>query len=122
LLLLLQVAMYLLFRRLALPQKSKNWGIVYDEGSHEPLARAIVRIFDKKYNKLLETQITDAKGKYGFIVGKNVYYVVGQHPGYATFKSPDIDLTVKGVEGEVQQPIALQKADLKSSPQVIPNK
>lgn len=104
-----QLVMYFLFRRLSLPSKPKNWGIVYDEKTRRPLDRAVVRIFDKKYNKLLETQVTDTKGKYGFIVGKNVYYVVGQHPQYSAFKSADIDLMPEGKEEEVQQPIGLQQ-------------
>ena len=58
-----------------------------------PLANTIARIFDKKFNKLLETQVTDKTGKYAFLVGKNEYYVVFERPGYEKQTSNTIDLT-----------------------------
>ncbi|MBT6254222.1 hypothetical protein HOI83_03260, partial [Candidatus Uhrbacteria bacterium] len=47
-----QVVVLGLFIKLAIPQKPTSWGIVYDEKTHRPLAKAIVRIFNLKYNKL----------------------------------------------------------------------
>jgi hypothetical protein len=49
----------------------------------------------KKFNKLLETQVTDRNGTYGFFVGRNVYYVTAQKTGYARYVSPDLDLSKK---------------------------
>lgn len=95
LLLLAQIGVYLLFRRLALPGKAKSWGLTFDAKTRKPLGGVVVRIFDKKFNKLLETQITDQNGKYGFFVRRNVYYVVAEKPGYAKYTSPDIDLSGK---------------------------
>ena len=69
------VVMYALFRRMAVARKPKNWGIVYDEKSKKPLQNVVARIFDAKYNKLLETQVTDVRGRYAFLVGQNTYYV-----------------------------------------------
>jgi hypothetical protein len=66
-----------------------------------------VRIFDKKYNKLLETQITDARGRYGFIVGRNIYYLLGQVAGYQVYKSEDLDLT-KRTDTVIDAPIPLE--------------
>lgn len=93
-LLLAQVGVYLLVRRLAAPMKAKEWGIVFDEVSRAPLAKAVVRIFDKKFNKLLETQVTDSNGKYGFFVRRNTYYMTVEREGYETHRSSDIDLTM----------------------------
>jgi hypothetical protein len=103
----LQVLLYALFRRLSLPPKPKNWGIVYDKRTRKPLGRVVVRIFDKKYNKLLETQITDARGRYGFIVGRNIYYLLGQVAGYQVYKSEDLDLT-KRTDTVIDAPIPLE--------------
>ncbi|KKU14036.1 MAG: Fibronectin type III domain protein [Candidatus Magasanikbacteria bacterium GW2011_GWC2_45_8] len=89
----LQIAFYFLFRRLAIPRKPKSWGIVYEHTQKIPLANTIARIFDKKFNKLLETQVTDKTGKYAFLVGKNEYYVVFERPGYEKQTSNTIDLT-----------------------------
>jgi hypothetical protein len=92
-LLVVQMLTYLLFRRLALPKKPKSWGIVYDEKTRKPLGASIVRIFDKKFNKLLETQVTDSRGNYGFFASKSVYFVTTDKAGYKKYKSEDIDLT-----------------------------
>jgi len=108
-----QVLTYLLFRRLALAGKPKGWGVVYDAKSRRPLGRSVVRIFDKKYNKLLETQVTDAKGVYGFFANENVFFVTAQKAGYGAYTSEDIDLTGKE-EGVVDKHIPLQKADTKA--------
>lgn len=89
----LQIVFYFLFRRLAIPRKPKSWGIVYAHTQKIPLANTVARIFDKKFNKLLETQVTDKTGKYAFLVGKNEYYVVFEHPGYKKQTSSTIDLT-----------------------------
>jgi len=95
LLLMAQIGVYLLFRRLALPSKAKSWGITFDAKTRKPLGGVIVRIFDKKFNKLLEMQITDQNGKYGFFVRRNVYYLVAQKQGYEKYTSQDIDLSGK---------------------------
>lgn len=95
LIVLAQVGMYLLFRRLGVQAKAKNWGIVFDAATRKPLTRVVVRIFDKKFNKLLETQVTDMNGKYGFFVRRNVYYVTAEKDGYKKWMSPDIDLSAK---------------------------
>lgn len=113
----LQVFTFFLFRRLAIPPKPKNWGIAYDGKTRKPLKRAIVRIFDKKYNKLLETQVTDGDGKYAFLAGKNVYYVTADHAGYDRFVSKDVDLRTESL-GVVREPLALQT---KNTPSGIPS-
>ncbi|MFA5936100.1 MAG: fibronectin type III domain-containing protein [Patescibacteria group bacterium] len=107
LLTLSQVGLYLLFRRLAAPVSAKEWGIVFDALSRKPIDRVVVRIFDKKFNKLLETQVTDANGKYGFFVRRNVYYVTAEKTGYQKYISPDIDLTDKD-EALVDQNIGMK--------------
>ncbi len=103
-----QLVSYFLFRRLALPPKLKDWGIAYDMGSKQPLERAIIRVFDKKFNKLLETQITDQKGKYGFFAGKGLYYITAEKIGYDKFVSQDIDLR-QAKETIIDQKVGLSK-------------
>ncbi|MEK7189806.1 MAG: fibronectin type III domain-containing protein, partial [Patescibacteria group bacterium] len=91
-LLVVQVAFYALFRHLAIPPKPKNWGIIYDDYTRLPLTQAVARIFDKQYNKLLETQVTDKSGRYAFLVGRNEYYVTYEKGGYDKKQSMPIDL------------------------------
>ena len=87
-----QVIFYGLFLRLAYPRRPKSWGIVYNEQNKNPLERAVVRIFDMQYNKLLETQITDNKGRYSFLVGRNKYYVLFEKLGFDKKQSETVDL------------------------------
>ena len=104
----LQIATYGLFRRLALPPKPKDWGIAYDTTNKAPLEKAIIRVFDKKFNKLLETQITDQKGKYGFFAAKGLYYVTAEKIGYDKYVSSDIDLR-HAKETVIDQRVGLTK-------------
>ncbi|HSS99896.1 MAG TPA: carboxypeptidase-like regulatory domain-containing protein, partial [Terriglobales bacterium] len=106
--LLAQVGMFLLFRKISVSTHAKKWGIVFDQATRKPLDRVIVRIFDKKFNKLLETQATDPNGKYGFFVRRSIYYVTAERDGYALYTSPDIDLTTKN-ETLIDQNISLSK-------------
>ena len=102
-----QVAIYVVFRRLAHAPKPKSWGVVYDARIRRTVTGVVVRIFEKKFNKLLETQVTDATGKYGFLVRRNVYYVTAEKKGYKKYVSPDIDLSNKD-EGLIDQHISLE--------------
>lgn len=106
-LLFAQIGMYFLFRRLALPAKVKSWGIAMDGKTRKPLGGVVVRIFDKKFNKLLETQVTDRNGKYGFLVRRNIYYITAEKQGFQKFVSPDIDLSALD-EAAVDQNIPLE--------------
>ena len=84
----LQIGIYLLARRLARPHKPISWGIVYDQTTRRPLSRVVARVFEPKYNKLLETQVTDSKGRYAFMLGPNQYYATFDKEG---FKQKNID-------------------------------
>ncbi|MFZ6015542.1 MAG: fibronectin type III domain-containing protein [Patescibacteria group bacterium] len=92
LVLIVQVGFYLLFRQLALPAQAEPWGRVYDQKTNKPINQAIVRIFDKKFNKLLDTQITNSKGRYGFFAEHNVYYITVEKQGYLKYISQDLDM------------------------------
>ncbi len=93
--LILHIILFIIFRRLIVPPKPKSWGIVYDQKTKEPLTHAIVRIFDTKFNKLLETQVTDGKGRYAFLVGKNQYQLLTEKQGYQSKEIKPVDLIQK---------------------------
>lgn len=101
--------LFILFRRLGYQKKPKSWGVVYDQGSKRPLGRAITRIYDKKYNKLLETRVTDGRGRYSFLVNNNVYYVTAEKLGYNPHKTADIDLVNKNIDTVIGKDIDLNK-------------
>jgi len=110
--------LYVLFRRLGYQKPPKSWGLVYDKGTKKPLSRAITRIYDRKYNKLLETRVTDAGGRYSFLVNNNIYYVTAEKLGYKQFKTTDIDLVSKDREAIVGIDIGLEKG---KSGEVMPS-
>lgn len=92
---LVQIGVYSLFRRLSLPSRPHEWGIIADAHTRRPIVRAIVRLYDQVYDRLLETYVTDGRGRYGFLVGKNIYKVVVQAKGYRDSKLEKIDATKK---------------------------
>ncbi|MFA6018205.1 MAG: hypothetical protein WCT28_00370 [Patescibacteria group bacterium] len=81
-LVVLQVIVFILFWRLARPKKPRGWGVVYDVKTRRPVGNAIIRLFEPKYNKLVESTISDALGRYSFIVGPNEYFVTTNKAGY----------------------------------------
>ena len=92
---LFHIILFTIFMRLIVPGKPKSWGIVYDQKTKEPLHYAIVRIFDMKFNKLLETQVTDGKGRYSFLVGQNQYQLLAEKVGYIKKEIKPVDLVAK---------------------------
>ncbi len=107
-LLVFQILTYLLFLRLARPKKPSGWGVIYDKKTRYPLNRAIVRIFDNKFNKLLETQVTGPNGTYGFFASKNTFFVTAERVGFETYRTEDINLTEKD-SAIIDKHIALTK-------------
>ncbi len=97
-LLVVHIFFFFIFRRLAVPPKNKNWGIVYDEGNKAPVGRVVARLFNSQFNKLVDTQITDASGKYYFMAGDAKYYVTYEHKAYHPQKTDVIDLEGKDAE------------------------
>jgi uncharacterized repeat protein (TIGR01451 family) len=77
-----QLLLLMLFNRLARGPKINGWGLVKDAQVDKGLKRSIVRVFDTKFNKLLETQVTDNKGRYAFLVGNQEYYMTAEKIGY----------------------------------------
>ncbi len=107
-LLLTQLMMIYAFRHLTGTQKLKNWGVVVDEVTKTPLKNSVVRLFDTRYNKLLESQITDGKGRYGFLVAKNNYQLTAERPRYQKYESEEIVIEDES-GGLITRNVGLQK-------------
>jgi len=74
----------------------RKWGSVYNSLTDEPLDLAIVRLFDKETGKLLESSVTDAKGRYYFLAEKGkAYYMTVTRDGF-TFPSHTNSKSVHG--------------------------
>jgi len=68
------------------------------------MAKAVVRIFSAKYNKVLEVQVTNGQGQYGFITNTDadsVYYITSNKEGYREYKSDSLDMSKKDEDGGV---------------------
>lgn len=103
----LHVVLYGLFMRYVKPRKPDGWGIVYDMASKRPLGRAIVRLFSKQYNKLIDTELTTKEGKYTFLAGPSDYYVTYEKQGYEKVSK---EVKVKEEEGGViKEKVGLQR-------------
>ncbi|MBI5794146.1 fibronectin type III domain-containing protein [Candidatus Uhrbacteria bacterium] len=107
----LQAMLYLLVRRLARPYKPVSWGIVYAQETGRPLSRVVARIFEPKYNKLLETQVTDSKGRYAFLLGPNQYFAVFEKEGFSPKEIRPIDYSGKAEPTNFSQKVALDPKD-----------
>lgn len=111
-----QLAMYALIRRLAAPKKPVNWGIVYDTRTGRPLSNVVARIFEPKYNKLLETSMTDSRGRFTFLLGPNEYYAVFEKEGFDSHVIRPIDYTKKTEPSELAAKVSLSPATKTSVP------
>lgn len=105
-----QIFVFLLSRRLAAPRKAKNWGIVYDKETGRPISQVIARIFEPKYNKVLETAVSDSRGRYSFLLGPNQYYATFEKDGFAKKEVRPIDYTNRQDATEFSERIALEPA------------
>ena len=68
-------------------KRKREWGVVYDSLTKQPIDLAMVRLFDKETGKLVETRVTDLQGRYIFIVEpEKMYYITVEKNNY-TFPS-----------------------------------
>src|SRR3989344_4061749 len=77
----------------------KSFGRVIDKLTQQPLALVVVRIFDVDKNWLLTSRVTDAYGRFKFLVTPGNYYITCAKEGYRAYAS---------------QPLAVTKASLVS--------
>ena len=126
------ILFFFMFRRLAVPPKVKSWGIVYDAATKKPIGRAVARLFNSEFNKLVSTQVTDGSGRYYFLASDDKYYVTYDHPEYKQEKTGVLDLTgqktdhiavdiglVKG-QDEPRAPLAPSAPVVTPAPEVPP--
>lgn len=102
------LALYLIFRRLSRPKQPAEWGTVKDEKTGHPLGHAVVRLFSAPYNKLIETRVTDKAGRYNFVVGSNVFYLTATRQGYWKTQSFPLDLRGSRKPEVIAAPVRLR--------------
>jgi hypothetical protein len=112
---LVQIGVFLIARRIAKPRKPKSWGIVTDKATGRPLSNVVARIFEPKYNKLLETQVTDSKGRYTFLLGPNQYFAVFEKDGYTSTQINPIDYSKENESQDFSDDIDLNPKESKGA-------
>lgn len=90
---ILQIGLYAVTWRIAHKHRKTSWGIVYDETSRRPVGNVMIRLFEPKYNKLVDSVLSDANGRYVFALGPNEYYATFTKKGYIEATVRPIDYT-----------------------------
>lgn len=90
-------------------RRSRPYGLVLDQDNKNPLDLAIVRIFTQPNGKLISTKVTDAKGKFTFLVNQGQYQLTVLRQDYQQYKSQilqfksstlvNIDVPLTKIEG-----------------------
>ena len=77
----------------------RSWGVIIESISKQKLGKVIVRIFDAQYNKLVNTGVTDHKGRYAVLVGPSTYYATYEKEGFKPKKGEEINLSSIKTDG-----------------------
>lgn len=84
--------LFLVFRRLTERPWGRRWGIVSDESTRNPLQRSVVRLVDARFGRVVETQVVDRRGEYGFVVGRSKFRLFSDREGYEPFRGDEFDV------------------------------
>lgn len=63
-------------------RRRSAWGVVRDQSTSQPLPLVVVQVFEAERKKLLETQTTDAAGRYSFLLPAGTYFLRFTLAGY----------------------------------------
>ncbi len=91
-LLFFHLGLYYFFRKISAPTRGRDAGVVFDEYDKKPIPRAILRMFALPYHKLVATTVTDARGRYNFLVGPAEIYLTVTKEGYVKTETEIVDL------------------------------
>ncbi len=113
-LLIFHIALYSLMKRLAHKKVKGTFGLVTDKKTGKEISKVVIRVFDVAYNKLVDTGVTDSKGRYAILVGPSTYYITAEKEGFITYQSPTIDFSsekTNGVGGVISESFSLEHND-----------
>ena len=124
--LIIHIVLFLFFDRVVPGRRAKPWGMVYDAKTGKPIGLAVVRLFNRRYNDLLETQVTDRHGRFGFLVGPETYRLTAERDAYSfpskiergfkRYRGEDFNVKREGV---VRFNVPLDPATGKTSDQAV---
>jgi len=100
---------------LTLKKRKEPWGVVFDSTTGQPIKSAIVRLFAREFDKLKETQITDAFGRFGFLVEPGEYYIHVTKPGFVFPSSLITANVIKGFQNIYRDAILTVKEKMEAA-------
>jgi hypothetical protein len=74
-------------------RRRKPWGTVYNEASGKPIAGAAVKIFEASSGKLRDSAVTDAGGRFGFLLAGGEYFIKVSKSGFKTYESRTLKIS-----------------------------
>lgn len=78
---LFYLGLILLYIYIKFIKNNRTWGVIVASDSGLRVAGATIRLFDPK-NSLADTQLSDSKGRFGFLVDPGKYSLLVKAPGY----------------------------------------
>ncbi len=99
-LLLIHIIVYVIIDRISLQRVKGAAGLVTEAGTSKPVGKAVVRVFDSAYHKLVAMAVTDRKGRYAVLVGPSTYYITIEKKGYVQYESNVLDFSSEKTNGK----------------------
>ncbi len=112
----IQVVVLALVMRLSKARRIRGWGVVSDAQTGKPVSSAVIRLFEPKYNKMIESTLTDNHGRYSFLLGPNEYFVTISKPGYVDTEIRPINYTDKKEPSLFAQDVTLDHLEATAQP------
>ncbi len=96
----IHIVVYVVIYRISAKKIKNAAGFVTETGSGKSVGKAVVRVFDSTYHKLVAMAVTDRKGRYAILVGPSTYYVTVEKKGYKLYESRVLDFSSEKTDGK----------------------
>jgi len=90
---------YVAFKVFSRQKLGKEWGTISAIKDGSKLSRVVVRVFEAEYNKLVNTSVSDTKGRYAALVGPGEFFVTYEKAGFKPEKSKNLDFKEGKTDG-----------------------
>ncbi|MBI2436491.1 MAG: hypothetical protein HYV41_01970, partial [Candidatus Magasanikbacteria bacterium] len=98
--LLVHILIYIIFHYLSTQGLGKDFGTIFHQKKNKVLKNTIIRIFDATYNRLVDTKISNTKGRYAALVGSGNYIVTYEKPSFE-IKKTEVSISAREKMGGV---------------------
>ena len=106
---LLLVVLYIIELIILLTRRDiRRWGFVYNVSNNDRVSNSFVRVFSKEESRQLDVQMTDEKGRYGFLLNPGSYLTKADTVSY-TFAGANKGKLVKSPTGQYFIEVTLEK-------------